>query len=121
MHWQRRRIADWTLTDSGTIPFGAHQLNSEPSADGGFISATNGSTTIPVWRLRGPQPIDTGTSDLTAHAAITSGGDALALSPNGTALAIADAGSIYVAPVAPANAVIPVAGVTEPVAAVPSS
>ncbi len=32
-------------------------------------------------------------------------------------MAIADAGSIYVAPVAPANAVIPVAGITDPVAA----
>ena len=115
--WQRRRIADWALTDSGSAPFGAHQVNSEPSADGEFVSATNGSTTIGVWRLRGPQPIDTSNADLTAHAPITSGGDALALSPHGTALAIADASSIYVAPVAPANAVVPVAGITEPVAA----
>jgi WD40 repeat protein len=116
-HWQRRRIPDWALTESGTIPFGAHQVNSEPSADGEFVSATNGSTTVGVWQLRGSQTIDTSKADLTAHAAITSEGDALALSPHGTALAIADEGSIYVAPVAPANAVIPVAGISEPEAA----
>ena len=112
--WQRRRIADWALTESGSLTFGAHQVNSEPSADGEFIAATNGATTIGVWRMRGTQPINTSNADLTAHGAITSGGDALTLSPQGTALAIADAGSIYIAPVAPANAVTPVAGITDP-------
>ena len=113
-NWQRRRIADWALTESSSLTFGAHQVNSEPSADGEFIAATNGATTIGVWRMRGTQPINTSNADLTAHGAITSGGDALTLSPQGTALAIADAGSIYVAPVASANAVTPVAGITDP-------
>jgi WD40 repeat protein len=113
-NWQRRRIADWALTESGGLAFGAHQVNSQPSADGEFIAATNGATTIGVWRMRGTQEIDTANADLTAHAAITSGGDALTLSPQGTALAIADEGSIYVAPVAPANAVTRVADITDP-------
>jgi WD40 repeat protein len=102
--WQRRRISDWALTGSGSVDLGTHQKAGEPSANGEFVSATNGATSIPVWRLNSPPASDSTPSDLMAQAPITGGGDSLALSEDGTTLAIADAGSIYVAPITPGNA-----------------
>lgn len=102
--WQRRRIPDWALIGSGTIGFGAKQRSSEPSANGEFVSATNGAISIPVWRLNGPPASNSAVPDLMAQAPITGEGDSLALSSDGTTLAIADAGSIYVAPVTAGNA-----------------
>jgi hypothetical protein len=106
--WERRRLADWALTESGTLGLGAHQINSRPSADGEVVAATGGV----VWKLHGQYP-DT-SNLLTVQAPITNSGNALALSPRGSALAIADAGSIYVAPVAPGNAFGPAPGSASP-------
>ena len=112
--WERRRISDWSLEDASNAQFGTHQSAGLPAGNGGFITATNGSPTIPVWRTSGPSNPDH--PGLTAYAPI-SHPTALVLSPDGTNLAVADGGSIYVAPVAPENAVIP----TDPICCEPEA
>jgi WD40 repeat protein len=106
--FEHRRIADWVLTNKSSVLIGVHQRAGPPSANGTFITATNGSPTIPVYSTRGPQPPDSDNPALTAQAPINAPG-VLALSPDGTHVAIANAGSIYVAHVAPADAVYPIA------------
>ena len=95
--WGRRRLADWTLTESGMMGLGAHQSYSRPSADGDVVAATNPATG--AWKLHGQYP-DASTI-LTIQAPVTFSGDAAAVSPHGSTLAVADAGSIYVAPLGP--------------------
>ena len=106
--WERRSIIDWVLTDSGNVGLGTRQRAGPPAANGGFVTATNGSPTIPIWATRGPSDPDH--PGLTAQAPLIEPGP-LALSPDGTQLAAANTGSIYVAHVAPENAVVPAAPV----------
>ncbi len=95
--WGRRRLADWTLTESGMMGLGAHQSYSKPSADGEVVAAINPATGAS--KLHGQYP-DASTI-LTIQAPVTFSGDAAAVSPHGTTLAVADAGSIYIAPLGP--------------------
>ena len=95
--WERRRLGDWTLTESGMMGLGAHQSNSKPSADGEVVAAINPATGAS--KLHGRYP-DASTI-LTIQAPVTFSGDAAAVSPHGSTLAVADAGSIYVAPLGP--------------------
>src|SRR6185369_10409410 len=110
--WERRRIPDWSVIVSSDLVIGIRQVPGSPSANARFLTANNGSSTIPVWSTTGPTDPDH--PGLSAHAPIAADG-ASALSPDGDYLAVADAGSIYVADVASATAVISVA----PIAAEP--
>lgn len=92
--WDRRRFITWQTVDRGGVELGAHQAAGEPSADGEYMTATNGAPEIPVWRMRG-KPINEQPT-LTAGAPIGSPDD-LALSPDGTRLAVTDTGVTYVA------------------------
>ncbi len=92
--WTRRAIANWETIDSGNVAFGTQQIAGHPSADGEFMTATNGLPDIPVWRMRG-RPVNERPT-LTGSAPI-SNPDALALSPDGSRLAVSDTGTIYVA------------------------
>lgn len=94
--WERRRISDWSLEASGRLPFGAHHVRGEPSADGRFITGSNGGRPIAVART-----VSNG-RELTAEAPITTT-RAPVLSPDGSRLAVPDSGAIYVAPVAAAG------------------
>ncbi len=97
--WEERRVADWQLLWSRSIGFGAHELGGIPSADGGWISATNGSDTVPIWATDGGGDRDP--PDRTAEVSLSGIPTALAIGPTGRELAIADSGVIYVAPIAP--------------------
>ena len=96
-YWERRRIADWAREAGGRVPFGTAQAIGTPSADGGSFSASNGLSSIPVWRTVGQTDIDH--PPLTAEAPIGSARPPT-LSPDGSKLAIADGGVVYVARVA---------------------
>ena len=99
--WERRQTADWSVQGESSAALGAHQWPGIPSDNGGYFTATNGDSTIPVWRTEGTtDPFHPG---LTAQAPISSP-TALALSPGGTELAVADSGVIYVTPVTRAGA-----------------
>ncbi|MFL5870106.1 MAG: hypothetical protein ACJ75R_03435 [Solirubrobacterales bacterium] len=97
--WQERRIADWHVLWSRTILFGAHEAAGVPSADGRWISATNGAGTVPVWATRASGDRDP--PERTAEVSLSGFPNALAIGPTGRELAIADSGVIYVAPLAP--------------------
>ncbi len=97
--WEERRIADWRLLWSRSIGYGTQEAGGVPSANGRWISATNGADTVPVWSTRG-----TGTRDhpeRTAEVPLSGFPTALAIDPDGQRLAIAESGVIYVAPLAP--------------------
>lgn len=104
--WERRRIADWSVLAASTVGFGVHQQGGRPSGNGQFVTGSNGSSTIPVWQTTGPtdpdHPALTALADITRVSALT-------LSRDGSALAVAEGGDIYLAPVAPANAIVPAA------------
>lgn len=104
--WERRKLADWSVLASSNLGFGVHQQGGRPSGNGQFLTGSNGSSTIPVWQTTGSTDPDH--PALTALADITRA-SALALSQDGSALAVADGGDIYIAPVAPANAIVPAA------------
>jgi WD40 repeat protein len=91
--WDRRAIPSWKRIDGGNVAFGTQQLAGEPSADGEFMTATNGDPRIPIWRMHGQPENDR--PDLVGVAPITIQGP-LALSPDGGRLAVSDAGTIYV-------------------------
>ena len=94
--WERRQTADWSLRGASSAQLGAHQWSGIPADNGGYFTATNGDSTIPVWRTEGTT--DPANPGLTAQAPISLP-TALALSPGGTELAVADSGVIYVTPV----------------------
>jgi WD40 repeat protein len=95
--WERRRMSDWSFGGASSAGFGAHQAGGLPSDDGAYFTATNGDSTIPVWKTEGATDPDH--SGTTAVAPIH-GPNSLVLSPDGSTLAVADSGVIYVAPVA---------------------
>jgi WD40 repeat protein len=112
--WQHRRITDWTLTRQGAIEISVHPEVGIPSADGRFIAEAIGAeataaSVIPVWSTEAPT--DPSHTDLIADTPMTEPVEAMALSPEGRYLAVGGAGSIYVAPVAPENAVSPAASI----------
>ena len=115
--WDRRRIADWSVVESGTVRIGARQLAAAPSDNGVFLTSTDGSTMIPVWRAHGVTDPDH--PGLTAHVPMNSANSAgaLALSPDGSRLALAGSGSIYVAAVAPESGAL----VREPTVELPAA
>ncbi|MGS2811510.1 TIR domain-containing protein [Nocardia sp. MW-W600-9] len=105
--WDRRVIASWTSSTNSSVHIGTRQRPGRPSADGRFITATNGAPTIPVWAT------DVALSDqsdalygarFSAQAPNNDPPGPLALSPDGSRLAIATGTAIYVTPVAPADA-----------------
>jgi WD40 repeat protein len=106
--WQTRHIADWTLKYSGFVGMGAHERAGLPSANGLFFTASNGSPIISVWRTDETDPSQMAPR-LSAHAPIQYLG-ALVLSADGTNVAVENGGSVYVAPVAPLDAQVPVGG-----------
>ncbi|MFD6104590.1 TIR domain-containing protein [Nocardia salmonicida] len=105
--WDRRAIVNWTSSTTSSVYTGTRQRPGLPSADGRFITVTNGVPTIPVWAT------DVALSDqsdalygarFSAQAPNIDPPGPLALSPDGSRLAIATGTSIYVTPVAPADA-----------------
>jgi hypothetical protein len=96
--WTRWQLPAWRTIDRDTASFGAQQTPGEPSADGEYVTATNGAPEIPVWRTHAAPGYNEPT--LTAEAPIGSPTD-LALSADGRRLAVADTGVIYVARPAP--------------------
>ena len=92
--WRRHEIETWKTVDRGSVSLGAHEASGTPSADGRYMTATNGAPNIPVWRTQGSPQNDK--PNLTANAPISNPND-LALSPDGTRLAVTDTGVIYVA------------------------
>lgn len=107
--WDHRRITDWTPIGASSIHVGTRQRSGTPSADGRFLTATNGDPTIPVWTTNAPvtgeRPVegDFGAT-FTAQAPNSDPPGFVTLSPDGTALAIADGSSMYVTPIAPTGA-----------------
>lgn len=97
--WEERRVADWRVLWSRSVGFGAHEAAGTPSADGRWISATNGADTVPAFATDGSGDRDP--PDRTAEAPLSGLPNALAVGPTGKQMAIADGGAIYVAPLAP--------------------
>lgn len=93
-NWRRFAIGSWERIDNGGVGFGTHEAAGEPSADGGYMTATNGEPEIPIWRMHGTVVHDR--PQLVANAPINNPDD-LALSPDGRHLAVTDTGVIYVA------------------------
>ena len=98
--WERRRISGWRLRAQGSMPLGVHRSAGEPSADGRFVTATNGATPIPVWPARAGDATDPAPYD--AQAPIRSEG-LVVLSPDGAQLAAVEGGAIFVSPVVAAS------------------
>ena len=97
--WEERRIADWRLLWSRSIGYGTQEAGGVPSANGRWISATNGADTVPVWSTRGAGTRDH--PERSAEVPLSGSPTALAIDPDGQRLAIAESGVIYVAPLAP--------------------
>ena len=116
--WDRRHIRDWSPIEASSIHLGTRQRPGRPSADGRFLTATNGFPTIPVWATTEPADNGAGSTNqptneeaeqlfgahFSAQAPNSDPPGTLALSSDGTTLAITHQGSIYVTPVAPAGA-----------------
>jgi WD40 repeat protein len=98
-NWEERRIADWGLLWRRSIGYGAREAGGVPSANGRWISATNGADTVPVWSTRGNGSREH--PELTGEVPLSGFPTALAIDPDGQRLAIAESGVIYVAPLAP--------------------
>lgn len=96
--WDRWRTPSWRSIDQGTVSLGTHQISGESSADGEFMTATNGAPEIPVWRMHGT-PVNDHPAR-TAIAPINLPSD-LALSPDGRRLAVVETGVVYVADILP--------------------
>jgi WD40 repeat protein len=94
--WERRRLADWSLVENSSAGFTMRNYSVGTSGDGRSFSYTNGSTTIPIWRTRGPT--DPNRPNSTAQAPIARP-SALTLNADGSRAAVADSGVIYVVPV----------------------
>lgn len=121
--WDRRRTGDWSQIGSGDLGLGIRQEPGRPSADGRFLTATNGDPTIPVWSTDA-LGVPGGSSDprlssgFTAEAPNKDSPGPIALSPDGSSLAIVTAESLYVAPIAARGAArgptIEIAGIGTP-------
>ena len=92
--WDRRAVHSWKTIDSGGVALGTRQAAGDPSADGEYMTATNGASTIPIWRLRGSPTNER--PDRIAVAPIGGIGP-LTLSADAKRLAVGDTGTIYVA------------------------
>jgi WD40 repeat protein len=94
--WEWKSFATWTGTRSRII-LGAHDLGSTTSADGRFMTTTNGDSLIPVWstaRHYGPSlsPVH-GEVEVSLPSQ-----KLLALSPDGSRMAVGGPEEIYDAP-----------------------
>ncbi|MCS7479400.1 WD40 repeat domain-containing protein [Umezawaea endophytica] len=100
--WERRSVADWSLLAGSRIGFGVSNHGHAVSADGGFLTYTNGSGTIPVWGA--DRPSDHDTPPRTARAPIAEP-LAITLNADATRLAVAEDATIFVSRVREAGAV----------------
>jgi WD40 repeat protein len=92
--WEWKSFATWTGIKS-TVGIGAHDLSVTTSADGRFVSETNGDSTIPVWSTeREYHSPSEATPSGSIEAALPSQ-KLVALSPDGSRMAVAGPGEIY--------------------------
>ena len=92
----RESFSHWSRHSTTEPGFGAHTYSSAVSADGRFITDTNGATPIPIWRTRGSFTPTT-EADAYAEAPLAEQG-AMAMSPDGKFIAVVGPGEIYVTP-----------------------
>lgn len=97
--WERRTLHDWNRIDGSSPSLGIHQGPGEPAGGGGYTTASNGATPIPVWSTAGPSLQDH--PAMTAEAPADYKPSLLTLSNDGHALAVGQDATIYLTPVAP--------------------
>ncbi len=93
--WEK--FSAWSRHSTSEPGFGAHTFAFATSADGRWVTDTNGSSPIPVWHTATDIPLNQ-EAEAYAEAPLTAQGQ-LAISPDGKRLAVVGPGQIYVAPI----------------------
>lgn len=91
--WQRLSLPALARVAGSTLEFGTHDYGSAISADGRYLSYTNGADLLPLWTTDGAPSFDDFSRTAQIHGEYPV---ALAVSNNATSIAQAITGTIYV-------------------------